>query len=126
VPSAASGASSHESLATRIPLVRTARSRAASSIAPTRDVFTKMHEHYPELECVNDHQNRDLEKYFAVLDCMIDPESKRYLSEDYAFCRRWQQMGGKIYADCMTVLGHVGNIRFIGNLEERLKAQVSV
>jgi len=87
-----------------------------------RDVFTKMHERYPELECVNDHQNRDLDKYFAVFDCMIDPESKRYLSEDYAFCRRWQQMGGKIYADVMTVLGHVGNIRFLGNLEERLKA----
>ena len=87
-----------------------------------RDVFTKMHERYPELECVNDHQNRDLEKYFAVFDCMIDPESRRYLSEDYAFCRRWQNMGGKIYTDCMTVLGHVGNIRFIGNLEERLKA----
>ena len=87
-----------------------------------RDVFTKMHERYPELECVNDHQNRDLDKYFAVFDCMIDPESRRYLSEDYAFCRRWQQMNGKIYTDCMTVLGHVGNIRFIGNLEERLKA----
>lgn len=91
-----------------------------------RDVFTKMHERYPELECVNDHQNRDLDKYFAVFDCMIDPDSKRYLSEDYAFCRRWQQMGGKIYADVMTVLGHVGNIRFIGNLEERLKTHVSV
>lgn len=87
-----------------------------------RDVFTKMHERYPELLCVNDHQNKDLDTYYAVFDCMIDPESKRYLSEDYAFCRRWQQMGGKIYADVMTVLGHVGNIRFLGNLEERLKA----
>jgi CheY-like chemotaxis protein len=27
---------------------------------------------------------------------MIDPVSKRYLSEDYAFCRRWQLMGGQI------------------------------
>ena len=71
---------------------------------------------------MNDHQNRDLEKYVAVFDCMIDPDSRRYLSEDYAFCRRWQQMGGKIYADCMTVLGHVGNIRFIGSLEERIKS----
>jgi hypothetical protein len=48
--------------------------------------------------------------------------SRRYLSEDYAFCRRWQQMDGKIFADCLTVLGHVGNIRFQGTLEERLKA----
>jgi hypothetical protein len=87
-----------------------------------RDVFTKMHERYPELKCVNDHQNRDLDEYFAVFDCMIDPETRRYLSEDYAFCRRWQQMGGKIFADVMTTLGHVGNIRFFGKLEERLTA----
>lgn len=86
-----------------------------------REVFTKMFEKYPELNCVNDHANRDLEKYCAVFDCMIDPESKRYLSEDYAFCRRWQMMGGKIYADVMTVLGHVGNIRFFGKMDERLK-----
>ena len=87
-----------------------------------RDVFTKMHAKYPELNCVNDHQNKDLDEYVAVFDCMIDPVSRRYLSEDYAFCRRWQQMGGQIFADVMTVLGHVGNIRFQGSLEERLKA----
>jgi len=87
-----------------------------------RHVFTQMFEKYPELECQNDHQNRDLERYIAVFDCMIDPETRRYLSEDYAFCRRWQQMGGKIYADVMTVLGHVGNIRFHGVLEDRIKA----
>ena len=87
-----------------------------------RNVFTKMFEKYPELRCVNDHQNKDLDEYIAVFDCMIDPETKRYLSEDYAFCRRWQQMGGQIFADCMTVLGHVGNIRFQGKLEDRLKA----
>ena len=85
-----------------------------------RDVFTKMFAKYPELNCVNDHQNKDLDEYCAVFDCMIDPTSRRYLSEDYAFCRRWQLMDGKIYADVMTVLGHVGNIRFQGSLEERL------
>jgi len=86
-----------------------------------RRVFTQMFERYPELRCVNDHQNKDLDEYIAVFDCMIDPDTKRYLSEDYAFCRRWQQMGGKIYADVQTVLGHVGNIRFHGTLEDRLK-----
>ena len=86
-----------------------------------REVFTKMNARYPELNCVNDHQNKDLDEYVALFDCMIDPVSRRYLSEDYAFCRRWQQMGGQIFADCMTVLGHVGNIRFQGSLEDRLK-----
>lgn len=86
-----------------------------------RDVFTRMFEKYPELNCMNDHQNKDLDSYCAVFDCMIDPDSKRYLSEDYAFCRRWQQMGGQIFADVQTTLGHVGNIRFSGSLQERLK-----
>ena len=86
-----------------------------------RDVFTRMFEKYPELNCINDHQNKDLDSYCAVFDCMIDPDSKRYLSEDYAFCRRWQQMGGQIFADVQTTLGHVGNIRFSGSLQERLK-----
>jgi len=89
-----------------------------------RDVIQKMYDHYrPTLSCVNDHQNRGtLTDYVAIFDCMIDPESKRYLSEDYAFCRRWQQMGGKIYADCMTTLGHIGNLRFFGSMDERIKA----
>lgn len=86
-----------------------------------RKVFTTLEEKFPELWCVNDHQNRDFEKYHAVFDCMIDPVTKRYLSEDYAFCRRWQQAGGKIYADVNTVLGHVGNLPFSGSLKKRLK-----
>ena len=87
-----------------------------------REVFQKMSDHFPELLCKNDHQNRDFDEYYAVFDCMIDPVSKRYLSEDYAFCRRWQQMEGKIYADVRTTLGHVGTLPFTGSLNERLKA----
>ena len=86
-----------------------------------REVFEKMEAHYTDLNCVNDHQNRDFDKYCALFDCMIDPVSRRYLSEDYAFCRRWQQIGGKIHADINTTLGHVGNLPFSGKLSDRLK-----
>lgn len=82
-----------------------------------RSVIEKMYAAYPELMCKNDHQNKDLEEYCAIFDCMIDPDNKRYLSEDYAFCRRWQQIGGQIFADVTTTLGHVGNIRFAGRLK---------
>jgi len=85
-----------------------------------RSVPEKMQKHYPELFCVNDHQNRDFENYYALFDCMIDPTTKRYLSEDYAFCRRWQTMGGKIYADTTTTLGHVGNLGFPSCLKDRM------
>jgi len=89
----------------------------------SRKALEKMHEHYEStLKCKNDHHNRDFDEYCAVFDCMIDPDTKRYLSEDYAFCRRWQQIGGKIYADCSATLGHVGNLPFSGCLNHRLKA----
>jgi len=87
-----------------------------------RSVFEEMEKKFPELMCKNDHQNRDFDDYCALFDCMIDPVSHRYLSEDYAFCRRYQQCGGKIYADCYTTLGHVGNLPFSGCLNDRLKA----
>lgn len=87
-----------------------------------REVLEKMRDHYPELKCVNDHSNKDFDEFPALFDCMIDPVSRRYLSEDYAFCRRWQNMGGKIYGDTQTILGHVGNLTFGGNLGTRLKS----
>jgi len=86
-----------------------------------RDVFKQLEDKFPELWCKNDHQNRDFDDYHACFDCMIDPESKRYLSEDYAFCRRWQQCGGKIHAHVSTTLGHIGNLPFTGCLNDRLK-----
>ena len=48
----------------------------------TRKALEKMHEKYKDLDCKNDHQNRDFDDYCAVFDCMIDPNSRRYLSED--------------------------------------------
>ena len=39
----------------------------------TRKAFEKMHEKYKDLDCKNDHQNRDFDDYCAVFDCMIDP-----------------------------------------------------
>jgi hypothetical protein len=89
-----------------------------------REVFKSLEDKFPELWCKNDHQNRDFDDYHACFDCMIDPETKRYLSEDYAFCRRFQQTGGKIFADINTTLGHVGNLPFNACMNDRLKAEV--
>ena len=36
---------------------------------------------------------------YALFDCMIEPETGVYLSEDYTFCRRWRDLGGKIWLD---------------------------
>jgi len=33
---------------------------------------------------------------------------KKYLSEDWAFCQRWRDIGGQIFADTSIVLNHFG------------------
>ncbi|ABT14948.1 hypothetical protein NY2A_B549R [Paramecium bursaria Chlorella virus NY2A] len=85
-----------------------------------REVLERMYKHYEkELYAVNDIQGQDVKDYIAIFACMIDPETKRFLSEDYAFCRRYQQMGGDIFADISTPLSHSGTHVYSGDIRER-------
>lgn len=94
-------------------------------MAIKRSVFTQMMAHYPGLNYVPDgppnHPKAHL--HWLFFDCMVDPDSGRYLSEDYAFCRRWRDMGGKVYADMHSKLQHAGQRLFRGDLAESLFAQ---
>jgi hypothetical protein len=49
---------------------------------------------------------------YALFDTMIDEETGEYLSEDYAFCRRWRKLGGKVWLDTESRLVHIGNYEF--------------
>jgi len=82
-----------------------------------RHVFSRMMEHYPELNYVPDGlpNNPEAPFYWLFFDCMVDPDSKRYLSEYYAFCRRWRDIGGKVHADLHSDLGHLGQHMYRGN-----------
>jgi len=46
----------------------------------------------------------------------IDPIDNIYLSEDYAFCRRWTRMGGEILLCPWVKLNHHGPYVYKGNL----------
>lgn len=85
-----------------------------------RSVFEKMFEEFPELKYANDiNVDQKFEKHmYALFDCIIDPDSRRYLSEDYTFCRRWQGMGGEVWLDPRTALNHVGHYTFRGNIRK--------
>jgi hypothetical protein len=56
---------------------------------------------------------------YALFDCMIEPETRHYLSEDYAFCRRWRDIGGRIWLDTQGALEHVGAHEFAGRPDLR-------
>jgi len=52
---------------------------------------------------------------FALFDCIIDPETGAYLSEDYSFCLRWRRIRGEIWMDVASQLTHSGHYEFVGD-----------
>ncbi|MFZ7171789.1 hypothetical protein [Avibacterium volantium] len=86
-----------------------------------REVFEKMMAHYPELQYVPDSIGyQDLGLHYRFFDVMVDPQTNRYLSEDYGFCYLWRKMGGKIYIDCQSNLTHQGAKLYTGDFANSL------
>lgn len=85
-----------------------------------KEVIQQMFDKHPEMKYCNDiNVDMKFEPFmYALFDTMIDPDSRRYLSEDYTFCRLWQQMGGDVWLDPRTALNHVGHYTFRGNIRK--------
>jgi hypothetical protein len=85
-----------------------------------RATLEKYRDAYPELSYKPDHartENFDGSREItAFFDCIIDPKSKRYLSEDYFFCRKAREIGMKVWMCPWMQLNHVGTYIFKGNM----------
>ncbi len=88
-----------------------------------RRVFERMFEAYPDLKFSAIDSNLKVSKtdqnLYAVFDCLIEPVTRKYLSEDYSFCLRWKQLGGEIWIDLESELVHVGPTAYRGNSKIR-------
>lgn len=82
-----------------------------------RRVLEAMAKQYPKLKYKVAGPQGEKEQY-AFFNCMVD-EKGVYLSEDYSFCKRWNDMGGEIWADFESRLGHTGPEMFKGDLSPR-------
>jgi len=85
-----------------------------------REAFEKFEEAYPDLHYKPDHVrsanfdgSREIMCYF---DALIDPKSKRYLSEDYMFCQWSREIGLKVWMCPWMQLSHMGSYTFGGSL----------
>ena len=85
-----------------------------------KSVFSKYAEAFPELSYKPDHirtasfdGSREIHSYF---DCIIDPETRRYLSEDYMFCYNVRKIGMKVWMCPWMKLKHIGSYTFGGSL----------
>ncbi len=86
-----------------------------------RQALERMCAHYPQLRYRRDHSvdaATASDNRFALFECMIADDGT-YLSEDFAFCKRWIDMGGEIWADLNSRLSHVGPMTFQGDLSSQ-------
>lgn len=94
-----------------------------------REVFLKMIERFgDEMRYETDMGDRGgprTVKYdFFTVGVREDPllHYKRFLSEDWYFCQRWREMGGKIWMHTKIQCGHIGSFCFPGNPQEVIEA----
>jgi hypothetical protein len=85
-----------------------------------RDVFEQFAKAYPDYAYKPDHNrtlhfdgSRKIHMYFQAL---IDPESERYLSEDYMFCQWCRKIGIEIWLCPWMRLKHIGTHIFGGSM----------
>ncbi len=92
-----------------------------------RHVLERMCRHpaYASLQFFGEHSQDALAgnpNRFALFECMIDSATGTYLSEDFAFCKRWTDIGGEIWADLESRLDHVGPSVFHGDVSSQFAA----
>lgn len=94
-----------------------------------RSVFDKYRKAYPELSYIPDHArtehfdgSREIHAYF---DTIIDPDSRRYLSEDYMFSQNARKIGIKLWLCPWMQLRHVGTYMFQGSMSALAAIQAS-
>ena len=87
----------------------------------TREALQKYDKAFPGQSYKPDHVrtanfdgSREIMAYF---DCVICPDTKRYLSEDYMFCQWMRKAGGKVWLLPWLRLKHAGSYIFGGSLQ---------
>jgi len=90
-----------------------------------RECFEEFEKAYPELKYVSD-TSGDGQKYYqkemvAYFDTVIDPDSNRYLSEDYMFCRYSKKIGLKVWLAPWAKLQHIGSYTYKGDFLSTMK-----
>jgi hypothetical protein len=81
-----------------------------------RDVVECMQKAFPSTKYQDDVgylTDEEKKHAYALFDCAV--EEGHYLSEDWLFCERWKNMGGKIYADLSINLTHIGIQNYKGS-----------
>lgn len=85
-----------------------------------RSMIEKMVEHYgPTLTAIDGVvPQKKIVRFFDPYWMDTKDGQRRCLGEDYAFCQRWRDIGGKVYLDASIGMMHIGSKAYQGKLGE--------
>ena len=89
-----------------------------------KETINEMIEKYQNLKIEQDTlmngKHKKIEHMWNFFDTLHDPKTKTYLGEDFAFCKRWNDIGGKCYAYILDKITHVGEHQYTGRFADEL------
>ena len=89
-----------------------------------RQVFEKMIEKYPHLEInqptILNGDETNSKNIYNFFDTFHDLETKKYYGEDFGFCQKWTDIGGKCYCYIGRFITHVGEYQYSGRFRDEL------
>ena len=90
-----------------------------------KQVFEKMMKELPDLKInqptIINGEEREEKYLYNFFDTYHEPETKRYYGEDFGFCKRWTEIGGKCHILVNEYITHVGEYKFCGRLMDDLE-----
>ena len=86
----------------------------------TRNCVEKLIEAFPRQTLRSN--NSDSTQFWPLFD-PYETEDGNRLSEDFSFCQRWHDIGGKVWANFEFEMGHIGYKSYIGCLGNHLREQ---
>lgn len=93
-----------------------------------KHVFSAISKANPQLKYTDDcGLDPSLNPYlYAYFDCGLVPGHDVYMSEDWMFCNRWRDLGGKVFLSKRFALGHVGTFLFSEAAQTRVLSSMSM
>jgi hypothetical protein len=89
-----------------------------------REVFEKMFKAFPEKKIVQptiiNGKEAEKEHMYNLFDTYHEPKTKRYYGEDFGFCKRWTEIGGKCHILVNQYITHIGEYKFEGCIHDDL------
>jgi hypothetical protein len=86
---------------------------SAGFLCCSRRMLQQMSDHY-RAELTFNSATSPGGKAVGLFDPYVVPGTAQKLGEDYAFCQRWRDMGGRVWIDPQIQMGHIGYKTFQG------------